>query len=647
MPGVLQTDNFIVLHKLYINAGKRHPVTTAPTRYTLMKETSTTSPDKKSFLHYLVLFMFLVISITTSFFSAVSYLEAKGEIVAAYEEVMDHTDEMIREAVVLVNREGTDRVKNYNQEMASILDAYVAGYTVREDNASLPDTRPLQEHLLFYFGEDAITSVRLVEITNVADVVRYSRERSAWETRTNPDGSVTTIAYDLTPDGSYLLEAAVTIPQQARMPAIYQYDIVAKALEINPFMESVKVYDAAGDLVIDLTDPMNMTAGTLDRAMLRQTLLTRTDVVVMDEQARKMTRYLFVEPDRGREEGIRIVEVAYNLQERFDHINAVRLLTMVAGLLSILFGALVTLAFSRYISRPVDVIVEDVGIIARGDLDHTIRKTQGLEFARLEESINLMVGQLKETITKLRESDEQVREYSENLGEMVDRRTEQLKFANEEANLYIDILLHDINNANTVTLSYLEFLKESGLSEEQKEYAGKALAGAHKSVEIIRNVGTIRKTYEKKSALVPISLDRVIREEIAHHPDARILYDGTDTVVIADDLLGEVFANLIGNSLKHGGNGTEIRIAVTEHGEGVEVSVEDTGPGIQDDLKDAIFERFRRGKSKASGKGLGLHICRSLVAWYGGTIRADDRVAGHPEKGLAIRFTLRKYQEED
>ncbi|WP_342676988.1 HAMP domain-containing sensor histidine kinase [Methanofollis sp. UBA420] len=594
----------------------------------------------------MLFFVFLVISATIGFLSTISYLEVSGEIVEAYEEVMDHTDEMIREAVVLVNREDAYRGRDYSTEMVTILDTYVTGYTPPPDNASLPDTRALEEYLHRLFGENTATSVHLTRTTEVADVVRYSRHfQPTWEVRTNSDGSVTTSAYDLTPDGSYLLEVAVIIPKQGGIPAIYQQDIVAKAREVNPFMESARVYDAAGDLVIDLTDPMNTTAGTLGPEMLQQVLTTQADGAVMDKETHRMTRYLFVDPDRGTDENARIVEVTYNLQERVDHINAVKLFNIITGMLGVLFGALVALASSWYITRPVDAIVEDVGIIARGDLDHRIRATKGIEFARLEESVNMMVGRLKETIEKLRESEEQVREYSGDLEEMVDQRTGQLEVANEEANLYIDILLHDINNANTVTLAYLEFLKESDLSDDQKEYAEKALAGAQKSVEIIRNVGTIRKTYEKKTDLSPISLDRVIREEVAHHPDTGILYDGTDAVVVADNLLGEVFANLIGNSLKHGGDGTEIRIAVADRGDKVEVSVEDTGPGIPDDLKGAVFERFRRGRTKASGKGLGLHICRSLVTWYGGTIRADDRVAGRPGEGAAIRFTLRKYPD--
>jgi signal transduction histidine kinase len=455
-------------------------------------------------------------------------------------------------------------------------------------------------------------------------------------------------AYIQSPDRAYQISAEIEIPRQAGISPLYLYDTIQKAKEINADLESVHLYDAAGNLVMNPADPLNTTVDTLPPAIMDQ-IRTGSDMEVTEADSNIVTRYLYIESDSNADPaaGIRIVEVTYNLQKQADEIRNALLFNFTTGMLAIVFGAVVTFTFCWYITRPVDAIVEDVGVIARGDLDHTIRETKGLEFARLEESINLMVGRLKETIERLRESEDQVRQYSENLEEMVARRTEQLKFANEEANLYIDILLHDINNANTVTLAYLEFLKESNLSDEQRDYAGKALDGAQKSVEIIRNVGTIRKTYEKKTHLVPISLDRVIREEIAHHPGATIRYGGTDAVVIADTLLGEVFANLIGNSGKHGGSGAEIGIAVVDLGDEVEVSVEDNGPGIPDDLKDMVFERSSRGKSRAPGTGLGLHICRSLVTWYGGTIRADDRVAGRPGEGAAIRFTLRKFEKED
>jgi signal transduction histidine kinase len=74
----------------------------------------------------------------------------------------------------------------------------------------------------------------------------------------------------------------------------------------------------------------------------------------------------------------------------------------------------------------------------------------------------------------------------------------------------------------------------------------------------------------------------------------------------------------------------------------VSISVDDTGPGIADDDKPGIFTRFQRGKSKKSGKGLGLFIARMLVERYGGTIRAEDRVPGSPGEGARIVFTLQR-----
>ncbi|MGB4578164.1 MAG: ATP-binding protein, partial [Methanoculleus sp.] len=113
--------------------------------------------------------------------------------------------------------------------------------------------------------------------------------------------------------------------------------------------------------------------------------------------------------------------------------------------------------------------------------------------------------------------------------------------------------------------------------------------------------------------------------------------------VIADDLLPEVFMNLIGNVVKHGGSGVEVMVVVEDRdAETVIVTVADTGPGIEDGAKETIFFRFERENGVRGSQGLGLSICRMLIARYGGEIWVEDRVPGHPEEGAAFRFTLRK-----
>ncbi|MDN7023624.1 PAS domain S-box protein [Methanoculleus sp. FWC-SCC1] len=213
--------------------------------------------------------------------------------------------------------------------------------------------------------------------------------------------------------------------------------------------------------------------------------------------------------------------------------------------------------------------------------------------------------------------------------------------ANEEANLYLDIMVHDINNANSVALGYSDLLSGE-LKGPSRTMAQKIRSAVQRSIQIIQNVSTIRRLRTPSRALRPVDLDAVIRFEISQHPETTIRYCGTPVTVRADDLLPEIFTNLIGNSIKFGEPAVEIIIRVEEQGGTVLVSIEDTGPGIPDAVKPTLFSRFQKGKSKQSGKGLGLYIVRMLVERYGGSIRVEDRVPGKPEEGAAFRFTLQK-----
>ncbi|HMA05725.1 MAG TPA: ATP-binding protein [Methanomicrobiales archaeon] len=218
---------------------------------------------------------------------------------------------------------------------------------------------------------------------------------------------------------------------------------------------------------------------------------------------------------------------------------------------------------------------------------------------------------------------------------------EELGLANTKANLYLDIMSHDINNVNTVSLGYAQLLADL-VTGKSREMLAKLESAVQQSVEIIRNVSTIRAIQERSQATRAVNLDPVIRMELDHHPEVTIHYDGTTVSVCANSLLSEVFRNLIGNSAKFGGTGAQVWIRVAEDGDRVTVSVEDSGPGIPDDLKPAIFNRFQRGRSSRSGKGLGLYISRMIIEGYGGRIWVADRVEGEPGKGAAIRFTLPK-----
>jgi PAS domain S-box-containing protein len=210
-----------------------------------------------------------------------------------------------------------------------------------------------------------------------------------------------------------------------------------------------------------------------------------------------------------------------------------------------------------------------------------------------------------------------------------------------DATLYLDILTHDINNINTASLNYGRLLEIQN-GDQSPDLVINLNRSLEKSDEIIRNISALRKIQECKVQCIPLPISSIITKEIEGFPYAKIEYDGSSATVLADEMLSSVFYNIIGNAIKFGGRDPRITIRVTEADKEVTVSVADTGPGIPDSLKPHIFERFQRGDTTVSGKGLGLYICKALIERYGGSIRVEDRVLNDIGKGAVIVFTLKK-----
>jgi two-component system sensor histidine kinase ChvG len=115
-----------------------------------------------------------------------------------------------------------------------------------------------------------------------------------------------------------------------------------------------------------------------------------------------------------------------------------------------------------------------------------------------------------------------------------------------------------------------------------------------------------------------------------------------------DSRLGQVVSNLIDNARSFSPPGGAVRVICKRIKEGIEIAVEDDGPGIQPDVLDKIFERFytdRPNQSFGQNSGLGLSISKQIVEAHGGTIRVENRTgsasAGGEPKVLGARFIVR------
>ena len=141
----------------------------------------------------------------------------------------------------------------------------------------------------------------------------------------------------------------------------------------------------------------------------------------------------------------------------------------------------------------------------------------------------------------------------------------KLADANEEANLYLDIITHDINNVNSGAMALTELLVRKSRDAE-KTLALRLETSINESTVIINNVSTIRRLHERREALKPMPLDEIIRDSIRQFQNTTIHYPGTTAVILADSLVRQVFINLIGNSAKFSGTRAVIDIAVQDVG---------------------------------------------------------------------------------
>jgi two-component system OmpR family sensor kinase len=147
----------------------------------------------------------------------------------------------------------------------------------------------------------------------------------------------------------------------------------------------------------------------------------------------------------------------------------------------------------------------------------------------------------------------------------------------------------------------------------------------------------------------PVGLERLVDDVVAHAQE-RAAAEGlaleshhppnASTIVVGDaGLLRQLVGNLVDNAIKFTNEG-RVDVTVRNDDGSASVEVADTGPGIEGDAAERLFDRFFRGDPSharaVEGTGLGLAIVRSIARVHGGTVSAERR----PEGGSVFRVHL-------
>ncbi len=195
---------------------------------------------------------------------------------------------------------------------------------------------------------------------------------------------------------------------------------------------------------------------------------------------------------------------------------------------------------------------------------------------------------------------------------------------------------HELRTPLTALLGELDVaLRRPRTSEAYVESLRHARAQVVRLCDLVEGLLVLGRAESGTTATVAVDLAVLVREAVSQEArtlaDARCSVDvlGVDTLLVRGDaaLLLAAVANLLRNAATHAA-GTPVQVTVcAEQGE-ARVTVDDAGPGVPVEEREAVFGRMVRGagsrRDDAAGLGLGLAFARVVAGRHGGTCRLDD-----------------------
>jgi signal transduction histidine kinase len=371
-----------------------------------------------------------------------------------------------------------------------------------------------------------------------------------------------------------------------------------------------------------------------------------------------------------------------SLATEFRRYISIGLISLVLAIFFILF------VLHWRLVKPIKVLINESNRLAAGHLDEPIDLQRSDELGNLSSSLDATRKALQRTFNELEEKNMQLLDYSTTLEVKVRERTHELEYANQ----HLETALSNIGNTQT-ELARIErmaalgsmvagvahelntplgncLLVASTLADETKHFVAMMNQGPMKRSDLSRYIETTNEStklllrgLQQSTRLVgefkQVAVDqsstqrRTFSLEIMLGELAALLQSSlrktpyTLELEIPDDIeldsfpgpLGQVFTNLVNNSVAHGFEGLDkgnMHCLAQKQGGHVLIAFEDDGKGIPAEIIKRIFEPFFTTKFGQGGSGLGLSITFNIICnVLGGEIRVTSTV------GQGTRFDIR------
>lgn len=223
---------------------------------------------------------------------------------------------------------------------------------------------------------------------------------------------------------------------------------------------------------------------------------------------------------------------------------------------------------------------------------------------------------------------------------------ERLRALDQMKNAFLAAVSHELRSPLTTVLGLAVTLDTMDLAEpDRTDLLHRLAANAKKLERLLADLLDIDRLSRGviSAELRPTDLKELV-ERTAAATDfigRRTLEVRAQPVVVAVDApkVERILENLLVNAARHTPEGTTVWVRAEPYQDGALLAVEDDGPGVADELKEALFDPFRQGPTRtphAPGTGIGLTLVRQFVDLHGGSVWITDRDGG----GASVRVYL-------